>query len=175
MLYYYLQWLLQYFYLVKINFSLIFLILLLNKIELNISDLNYTITDINYFENDKDILYFTNFKFNCYSKFKNKKFKNTNIFNLEENNKKKDLNIKNVTFESIRKTFIFNLFVIVLTILVLIWDLFPNIFYKLINYFISDSTFENINYIWKITELYLDIFLIFISILIIILLIIYIY
>lgn len=62
-----------------------------------------------------------------------------NISNTEENN-------KNITFDSIRKTFIFNLFVIILTILVLILDLFPNIFYKLINYFFSESTFENIQY-----------------------------
>jgi hypothetical protein len=139
-----LQWLLQSFYLVNLNFRIIFLILLLNNFKLyerilNIYDLNSIITDINYFENDKDILYFTNSKLNCYSKFKIKKFKNSNIYNLEENK-----NIKNVTFESIRKTFIFNLFVIVLTILVLIWDLFPNIYFKLRNYFISEFTFENL-------------------------------
>lgn len=138
------QWLLQSFYLVNLNFRIIFLILLLNNFKLyerilNIYDLNSIITDINYFENDKDILYFTNSKLNCYSKFKIKKFKNSNIYNLEENK-----NIKNVTFESIRKTFIFNLFVIVLTILVLIWDLFPNIYFKLRNYFISEFTFENL-------------------------------
>ena len=89
-----------------------------------------------------------------------------NISNTEEKN-------KNITFDSIRKTFIFNLFVIMLTILFLILDLFPNIFYKFINYFYSESTFENIQYFLKITEIYLDIFFIFV--LIIILLIIFIY
>lgn len=147
------------------------MILLLNYIQwyerlININDLNYIIADISYYENGKDILYFTNSKLNCHSKFKNKKLKKMNISNTEENN-------KNITFDSIRKTFIFNLFVIILTILVLILDLFPNIFYKLINYFFSESTFENIQYFWKITEIYLDIFFIFI--LIVILLIIFIY
>ena len=68
------------------------MILLINYIQLyekliNINDLNYIIANINYSEYGKNILYFTNSKLNCHSKFKNKKLKKMNISNTEENNK----------------------------------------------------------------------------------------